>query len=206
MVLMNSFRYPSSNIRHEQRNIRAVLDKKDFGLGTLFISESLLCWQEKDDIGFCIPYSDITLHAISKDENVYPKECIYIMLDGRLNMPGDEPQNTEDDNSGSDEESESNCSELILIPNEENADTISGIYEAIKVCQELNPDPEDMEEDDDNLYADAEDEFYEEEEGHYVIQERGAAIDELSTRMENNSVDVNYVQNGNDEDEFQDAD
>lgn len=81
------------------------------------------------------------------------------------------------------------------------------------------------EDDDDNLYADAEDDL---EEGHYVINERGAGdaglkfffkiflvnffdfcaadIADISRRMEENFVTVNYTQNGNDEDEFQDAD
>lgn len=39
MVISNSFRFPESNIRHEQRNIRAILDKTELGLGTLIISE-----------------------------------------------------------------------------------------------------------------------------------------------------------------------
>lgn len=107
MVISNSFRYPSSSIKHEQRNVRAILNKKDLGSGTLFVSEryvfslvlkvlikgfcivfSTLCWQEKDSIGFCVPYQNISLHAISKDESVYPGECVYIMLDTLLYMPG----------------------------------------------------------------------------------------------------------------------
>lgn len=39
MVIVNSFQHPESNIRCEQRNVRAILDKKDLGLGTLFVSE-----------------------------------------------------------------------------------------------------------------------------------------------------------------------
>lgn len=107
MVIFNSFRYPSSSIKHEQRNVRAILNKKDLGTGTLFVSErylfpltinvfiqvfcivfSTLCWQEKDSVGFSIPYQNISLHAISKDETVYPGECVYIMLDTLLYMPG----------------------------------------------------------------------------------------------------------------------
>lgn len=177
------------------------------GLGTLFISENNLCWQEKDNIGFCIDYRNISLHAISKDENVYSRECIYIMVDGRIYMPGDEPQHLNDDND-EDVESEPEISELLLVPDEENSPSVLTIYEAIKICQELNPDPDDMDEEDeeDDLYADAEDEM---EEGHYVIHDRAdgdADINELSRRLEGNTVDINYIQNGNEEDEFQDAD
>ncbi|ENN81312.1 methylosome subunit pICln [Dendroctonus ponderosae] len=206
MVLVNSFRYPSSNIRYERRNIRAVLDKKDLGLGTLFVSESTLCWQEKDSIGFSIPYTNISLHAISRDNTVFSSDCVYISLDGRFYMPGDQPPQ-QDEDSDSDAESENESSELILVPYEDDDNaSIVNIYEAIKVCQELNPDPEDIDDDDDNLYADAEDEL---EEGHYVIQDRGAGdadIDDIARRLEEHSVDGTYAQNGNDDDEFEDAD
>ncbi|KAJ8931720.1 hypothetical protein NQ314_015338 [Rhamnusium bicolor] len=170
MVIINSFRHPESNIRYEQRNVRAILDKKDLGLGTLFISESTLGWQQKDDIGFSIGYQDISLHAISKDTNVYPRECLYIIIDSHIHMPGDSsPQNIES-SEDSDVESEPDLSELLLVP-EENAATIPAIYEALKVCQELNPDPNDIDdEEDDNLYVDAEDEM---DEGDYEVRERG---------------------------------
>ncbi|KAJ8951332.1 hypothetical protein NQ318_009266 [Aromia moschata] len=207
MVVINSFQQPESNIRYEQRNVRAILDKKDLGLGTLFISESTLCWQQKDDIGFSIGYHDISLHAISKDTNVYPRECLYIIIDAHIDMPGNSsPQNTEN-SEDSDGESEAELSELLLVP-EENAETIPAMYEAVKVCQALNPDPQDIDdEEDDNLYVDAEDDM---EEGEYEVRERGggdADIDDLSRRIENSSVDVRYISNGcNDEEEFQDAD
>ncbi|KAJ8982493.1 hypothetical protein NQ317_019277 [Molorchus minor] len=206
MVVINSFQHPDSNIKYEQRNVRAILDKKDLGLGTLFISESTLCWQQKDDIGFSIGYPDISLHAISKDSNVYSKECLYIIIDSHIDMPGDSTSLNTENSDDSDAESETNLSELLLVP-EENVDTISAMYEAVKICQELNPDPDDIDdEEDDNLYVDAEEEM---EEGEYELRERGAGdadVDELSRRIQNNSVDIRYVGNGNDDEEFQDAD
>lgn len=39
MVIINSFTHPESPVRFQQRNIRVILDKKDMGVGTLFISE-----------------------------------------------------------------------------------------------------------------------------------------------------------------------
>lgn len=65
----------------------------------------------------------------------------------------------EDDCSDSDPE----LSELVLIPDHHEA--LQTIYDAIKVCQALNPDPADVddeeedEDDDDNLFADAEEEM-----------------------------------------------
>lgn len=39
MVIINSFVYPESNILYQRRNVRAILDKNDLGIGQLFISE-----------------------------------------------------------------------------------------------------------------------------------------------------------------------
>ena len=109
---------------------------------------------------------------MSKDPNVCDKECIYILTDPHIDLPGmwnvclwfewrsvvggSPPQrHIDDDDSGA--ESEPDLSELILIP--EDSLSIQGIYEAIKQCQELNPDPADVDDDDDeNLYEDAEEE------------------------------------------------
>ncbi|XP_060519974.1 methylosome subunit pICln-like [Cylas formicarius] len=206
MVIINSFKYPDSNIRHEQRNVRAIIDSKDMGVGTLFISESTLCWQQTGDAGFTIGYTDISLHAISRDANLYPEECLYIVTDKKVLSPEDDDPDIEDGDHSDVDDAE--VSELILVPDETNPSAITTFYEAIKICQELNPDPEDVDEEDDNLYADAEDEMVDEQ---YYMQERGggdADVDNLAQRMQANSVDVCYSQtNGNNEDdEFQDAD
>ncbi|VEN42680.1 unnamed protein product [Callosobruchus maculatus] len=203
-MFMNSFKHPESNIRLQQRDVRAVLDKKDLGNGTLYVSESTLCWQKGESVGFTIGYHKISLHAISRDTQLCEKECIYVVLDGHMYMPGDEPQIDADDNA-SDADSSSEVTELLLIP--ENLLLVQSIYEAIKACQELNPDSNDID-DEDNIYQDAEDEM---DEGEYIIQERGggdADIDDLSHRIQNSSVNINYSYgNGdNDEEEFQDAD
>ncbi|CAH1980949.1 unnamed protein product [Acanthoscelides obtectus] len=206
-MLINSFKHPDSNIRLQQRDVCAVLDKKDLGNGTLYVSESTLCWQKDDEsIGFTIGYHKISLHAISRDTQLCDKECIYVVLDGKMYMPGDEPKEDPDDEDASDADSSSEVTELLLIP--ENMMLVQTIYETIKVCQELNPDPNDIDDEEDHIYQDAEDEM---EEAEYVVHERGggdADIDDLSHRIQNSSVSVNYnYSNGdNDEEEFQDAD
>ncbi|CAH1099017.1 unnamed protein product [Psylliodes chrysocephalus] len=214
MVVINSFKYPESDIRCQSEDVRVFLDKKDLGKGTLFVSESTLCWRQREDIGFTIGYPSISLHAISKDTNIHPKDCVYIMTDGHITMPGELPPPKEEDDD-SDCESNADISEILLIP--ANDESISQIYEAIKICQELNPDPMDDEDDDnedlsedndDNLYEDAEDDM---EEGEYEVRERGggdADVDDLARRIQSNSVDIqiNYRNGTNEEEDFQDAD
>ncbi|XP_056638186.1 methylosome subunit pICln-like [Diorhabda carinulata] len=209
MVIINSFRYPESDIKCEHKDVRVFLDKKDLGLGTLIVSERTFCWHQREDIGFSISYSSISLHAISKDANVHPNACVYVMIDGHFTMPGDVPPEPET-NDDSDVESEPDISEIIVVP--ENEELIQEIYNAITLCQELNPDPMDevdeSDDNDDNLYEDAEDDMEDEEN---EIRERGggdADIDDLARRIQANSVDlrVNYRNGHNDDDDFQDAD
>lgn len=41
MMVLSDFREPDSVIRHEQPATKAVLDKQELGIGTLFITERL---------------------------------------------------------------------------------------------------------------------------------------------------------------------
>jgi len=34
--------------------------------------------------GFTLNYPNISLHAISKDQNAFPKPCLYVMFEGKL--------------------------------------------------------------------------------------------------------------------------
>jgi nucleotide-sensitive chloride channel 1A len=38
--------------------------------------------------GFSLEYPHISLHAVSKDPSAFPQECLYLMLDSRLDEPG----------------------------------------------------------------------------------------------------------------------
>lgn len=88
-------------------------------------------------MGFCLPYTHITMHAISKDRTVCAEDCIYIMIDSHVEMPGanhaprDAPADIENDDS--DVESETDISELLVIP--ENKALINVLYEKIMECQ-----------------------------------------------------------------------
>ncbi|KAJ3666663.1 hypothetical protein Zmor_002098 [Zophobas morio] len=206
MVVIATFKPPESPVRLEQRNITVRLDKRSLGTGTLFVSEKTLSWQKDGSTGFSLEYYNVSLHAVSKDPNVCDKECIYILTDPHIDLPGGSPpqRHIDDDDSGA--ESEPDLSELILIP--EDSLSIQGIYEAIKQCQELNPDPADVDDDDDeNLYEDAEEEneeMYIEAESEHIGD---ADVNSLANRLQNHSVDVQYnYRNGNEDEDFEDAD
>lgn len=165
---------------------------------------SFLSWQGPH--GFSIDYANISLHALSKDVNLYPCECLYLMIDKQVRLPGaGEPMqsNNEDD---SDNESESEISELIFVPDDKSA--LQRMYEAIKECQELHPDPEDASTDEDEAFEDIAENGYEEE----IVQNEND-INSLNN-MNELCISENVVQNGQnghrtyemDEDQFEDAD
>jgi nucleotide-sensitive chloride channel 1A len=41
-------------------------------------------WVNEQGLGFLLSYPSISLHAISRDVSAYPKPCLYIMFDGKL--------------------------------------------------------------------------------------------------------------------------
>lgn len=75
------------------------------------------------------------MHAISKDRTVCQEDCVYIMIDSHVEMPGaregEAPAVAEDHDS--DVESEADISELLLIP--DNKALITVLYEKIMECQ-----------------------------------------------------------------------
>ncbi|KAK7489325.1 hypothetical protein BaRGS_00019433 [Batillaria attramentaria] len=137
MVFLSNFPLPTEGIRHQQVNTTVDIDGKDFGNGTLYISESSVAWQkESDGLGFSLLYPGISLHAISRDLTAFPHECLYLMIDGKLPV-----------------------TEIRFIPSDKAA--LEAMYSAMSACQALHPDPEDVDSEDDGEF----DDYEEEEEG-----------------------------------------
>lgn len=44
MIVLEEFRNPDSVIRHQQAATKAVIDKRDLGVGTLYITERLIIY------------------------------------------------------------------------------------------------------------------------------------------------------------------
>lgn len=38
--------------------------------------------------GFSLEYPHISLHAIARDEQVHPRQCLYVMVDAKVDLPG----------------------------------------------------------------------------------------------------------------------
>ncbi|PIK52252.1 putative methylosome subunit pICln-like isoform X1, partial [Apostichopus japonicus] len=137
-----------------EENVKAFVNNNEVAAGKLIISESVMSWQKMDGQGLSLPYPAISLHAVSRDLNAFPHECLYLMIDpeklpndilGRINheeMEGDEEE----------------IVEIRFVP--QNGSTLGRLFDALSECQLLHPDPADEDLSDD--YVDAEEDQAEE--------------------------------------------
>jgi nucleotide-sensitive chloride channel 1A len=112
------------------------------GQGKLFVTSKRVLWigdnnTQNNSFDFDVPF--ITLHAISKDPQTYPKPCVYCQVD----VEEDEIEQEEEE--GNDDF----IKEFFLIPEEEH--DLSPIFEALSHAALINPDPYDEDEGNDDF-------------------------------------------------------
>lgn len=153
MVILTSFPPPEEGIRHREDATTAFIQSRGLGKGTLYIAESRVSWVGQDSSGFSLEYPSVALHALSRDLQAFPEECLYLMIDGDLGEEEEPNENGEDE--------ERPASEIRFVP--EDKSHLEAMYRAMSECQALHPDPAQPgdSEEDDGCYEDAD----EEEEG-----------------------------------------
>ncbi|KAH9370081.1 hypothetical protein HPB48_001958 [Haemaphysalis longicornis] len=114
---------------------------------------SRVSWVGQDSSGFSLEYPSVALHALSRDLQAFPEECLYLMIDGDLGEEQEPNENGEDE--------ERPASEIRFVP--EDKSHLEAMYRAMTECQALHPDPAQPgdSDEDDGCYEDAD----EEEEG-----------------------------------------
>jgi len=143
----------NEEVKHREPNTSAFLKQNNIGKGTLFVAQNRLSWMTDNGQGFSLEYPNISLHAVSKDLNNFPAECLYLMVDD----PNASESESDDDDNGS-----SKLNEIRFVPDDKNS--LEMLFKAMSECQLLHPDPNDSiseEEDDDDdehddIYEDAE--------------------------------------------------
>nr|KAF6437263.1 chloride nucleotide-sensitive channel 1A [Molossus molossus] len=88
MSFLKSFPPPGAaeGLRQQQPDTEAVLNGKGLGTGTLYIAESRLSWLDGSGLGFSLEYPTISLHAVSRDLNAYPREHLYVMVNAKFGV------------------------------------------------------------------------------------------------------------------------
>ncbi|XP_014337785.1 methylosome subunit pICln isoform X2 [Bos mutus] len=146
MSFLRSFPPPGSaeGLRQQQPDTEAVLNGKGLGTGTLYIAESRLSWLDGSGLGFSLEYPTISLHAVSRDLNAYPREHLYVMVNAKFGEESKESVADEEEED-SDDDIEP-ISEFRFVPSDKSA--LEAMFTAMCECQALHPDPEDEDSDD----------------------------------------------------------
>ncbi|XP_022369889.1 methylosome subunit pICln isoform X3 [Enhydra lutris kenyoni] len=145
MSFLSSFPPPGSaeGLRQQQPETEAVLNGKGLGTGTLYIAESRLSWLDGSGLGFSLEYPTISLHAVSRDLNAYPREHLYVMVNAKFGEESKESVTEEEEDSDDDAEP---IAEFRFVPSDKSA--LEAMFTAMCECQALHPDPEDEDSDD----------------------------------------------------------
>ncbi|XP_058465986.1 methylosome subunit pICln isoform X1 [Malaya genurostris] len=173
MVTIGEAFAPVEGIVYSAEDVKVKIGSNLIGpAGELHLTESSLIWTcEERNSSISIPWPRVGVQAISSN----PEKCIYLMLDINLIWPGfydGRPQNNGNENgdAGGEEEedehdeghesdgSENEMTEMWLQP--PTPQIVDEIYNAMRECQSLNPDPGAISEDEDYMEAE-EDELQE---------------------------------------------
>ncbi|XP_047593866.1 methylosome subunit pICln-like [Lutra lutra] len=139
MSFFRSFLPPGSaeGLQQQQPETEAVLNGKGLGTGTLYIAESRLSWLDGSGLGFSLEPT-ISLHAVSRDLNAYPREYLYVMVNAKFGEKIKEEEDSDDDAEP--------IAEFRFVPSDKSA--LEAMFTAMCECQALHPDPEDEDSDD----------------------------------------------------------
>nr|CAB3231677.1 methylosome subunit pICln-like [Phallusia mammillata] len=133
---MYAVQAPIAGIQHHENRCKANVNEDSYGEGDLYVAESELIWRNESGNGIRLQYPDIAVHAISKDTQAFPEECLYVMYNRSILSTSTESADTD-----SNSESDTNISEIRFIPQDKNH--LGKMFDAMSDCQCLHPDDED---------------------------------------------------------------
>ncbi|XP_037049142.1 methylosome subunit pICln [Bradysia coprophila] len=150
MVVISPISMPEEGRLYEASNVKLKIDETQLNAGSLYFTSTSLLWQADGRTdGLSIPWTKISLHAISTD----PVKCVYFMIDYRLQWPGvilerngsngngNVSENDDDVDEGNYDDEDAEMTQMWLIPGD--VEEVDKIYGAMIQCQVLNPDPND---------------------------------------------------------------
>ncbi|CAI5975175.1 unnamed protein product [Closterium sp. NIES-65] len=135
---------------HSQPDVGLVLGESDVDeSGNLYITSKRVIWHSTHTPhGIAVSLVDLSMHAISRDLEAYPKPCIYTQPLYYTHKPQTPAGDGKDE-----EEGENKCvlsrliqppsiQFLLIIPLVLQVDTVDAIFKALCDSAALNPDPE----------------------------------------------------------------
>lgn len=94
-------------------------------------------WKNNNGNDICLNYPNIALHAISKDLNAFPHECLYLITERPINIVDGKVELKEDDGDNDDSD-EITPLRFVLADNF----LLNPVFKALNECQALYPDEE----------------------------------------------------------------
>lgn len=178
MAVLSNVVRPTDDVKHTQPNTELFANKTLVGNGTLYISTNCISWIADAEKGLSIPFLNIILHAVCRDTNMFPHECLYLHTDAELPFPNDSDDSDDDGDSTEDggaPSSTSKITELYLVPQDKTC--LSVLYETMAACQALNPDPLEDFSPDEEMYDEVEDPDQQMAELRLTNNENGVEMD-----------------------------
>lgn len=145
MALLSCVSAPTEGVICRQEKTTACVGNSDLGQGCVFVAESCVTWLSDNGQGFTLNYPDISLHAISKDQNAFPKPCLYVMFDGKLDQESGDKESEEEEE---ERDPMPEVTEIRFVP--DDANSLESLYSAMCECQALHPDENDSASGDDD--------------------------------------------------------
>ena len=138
MVVVTSLGPPEEGVRLRVDGVATFINRKQLGMGSLYISEARVSWVGIGGQGFSLEYPHIALHAVSRDLTQFHQECLYLMIDVRLVDETGTPMSTptsSDAGSDSDidEDSDGGMTEIRFVPDDKNQ--LDGMFAIMSECQ-----------------------------------------------------------------------
>ncbi|CAF0893122.1 unnamed protein product [Brachionus calyciflorus] len=128
----------TDDIKIQAVDTKAFIGEREFGTGVLIISEKNFLWKNNNGSDINLNYPNIALHAISKDLNAFPHECLYLITDHPIEFNEGKVELKEEEDNDSDESDE--ITPLRFVPADRTL--LDPIFKAINECQALYPDEE----------------------------------------------------------------
>jgi len=153
MVVVTSLGPPEEGVRLKVENTGVYINRKQLGMGVLYISEARVSWVGIQGQGFSLEYPHIALHAVSRDLTVFHQECLYLMIDVRLvdemGTPMSTPTSSDADDSGNEDDSDGGMTEIRFVPDDRGK--LDTMFATMSECQALHPDTDDTGEEEEEV-------------------------------------------------------
>ncbi|CAK5085425.1 unnamed protein product [Meloidogyne enterolobii] len=147
MLVLQDLEEPSENIMATENMVVAYWERDCLGQGNLFLTDRQLIWiNPTSRKGLRLPVPSIVVHAVSASNESFPEPCLFTLIDTSKAGVEYTPEPLDDDGEEIEENEDVKTVAFRLIP--ADSTHIQDLFATLNKCQELNPEPEEMSDED----------------------------------------------------------